>query len=84
MSIGSKTEGRFGKPASLISRSMTNTTARLCMNAMPQRLDHQPKTIGMRRQTAEQPLDTLKHWMGSTHVQTTMLPLASTDIRPLC
>ena len=37
------------------------------LDAMQERLDRAPKTMRIRRQTAEHPFGTIKAWMGATH-----------------
>ena len=37
------------------------------LDAMQERLDRAPKTMRVRRQTAEHPFGTIKAWMGATH-----------------
>jgi hypothetical protein len=37
------------------------------LEAMQQRLDRQPEMMRVRRETAEHPFGTIKHWMGWTH-----------------
>jgi transposase len=37
------------------------------LDAMRERLDRAPKTMRIRRQTAEHPFGTIKAWMGATH-----------------
>ncbi|AYC31803.1 IS1182 family transposase [Pseudomonas cavernae] len=50
------------------------------IDAMQQRLDHQPGMMGVRRQTVEHPFGTLKYWMGSTHFLTRTLARVSTEM----
>jgi transposase len=40
------------------------------LDAMQERLDRAPKTMRIRRQTAEHPFGTIKAWMGATHFLT--------------
>jgi transposase len=47
---------------------------------MQHRLDGQPNTMKLRRQTVEHPFGTLKAWMGSTHFLTKRLPRVSTEM----
>jgi hypothetical protein len=44
------------------------------------RLDREPEKMRVRRQTAEQPFGTIKHWMGSTHFLTKTLARVSTEM----
>ena len=44
------------------------------LDAMQARLDAQPETMRVRRQTVEHPFGTLKAWMGATHFLTRTLP----------
>ena len=44
------------------------------------RLDRQPETMRLRRQTAEHPFATLKMWMGYTHFLTRTLPNVRTEM----
>jgi hypothetical protein len=43
------------------------------LEAMQERLDREPETMRIRRQTVEHPFGTLKAWMGSTHFLTRTL-----------
>ena len=47
---------------------------------MQARLDAQPETMRVRRQTAEHPFGTLKAWMGATHFLTRTLPRVRTEM----
>jgi hypothetical protein len=47
---------------------------------MQARLDAQPETMRVRRQTAEHPFGTLKAWMGGTHFLTRTLPRVRTEM----
>jgi transposase len=50
------------------------------IDAMQRRLDRQPEKMRVRRQTAEHPFGTIKHWMGSTHFLTKTLARVSTEM----
>lgn len=44
------------------------------------RLDHNPNSMGVRRQTVEHPFGTMKCWMGATHFLTRNLPKVATEM----
>ena len=50
------------------------------IEAMQERLDCNPDTMKLRRQTVEHPFGTLKAWMGATHFLTRTLPRVSTEM----
>ena len=50
------------------------------LEAVQQRLDHNPDAMGVRRQTAEHPFGTIKCWMGWTHFLTKRLPKVATEM----
>lgn len=50
------------------------------IDAMQQRLDHDPDKMRIRRQTVEHPFGTLKAWMGSTHFQMRTLKHVTTEM----
>ena len=50
------------------------------LDAMQVRLDAQPETMRVRRQTVEHPFGTLKAWMGATHFVTRTLPRVRTEM----
>jgi transposase len=50
------------------------------IEAMQQRLDHDPNKMRVRRQTVEHPFGTLKAWMGSTHFLMRTLKHVSTEM----
>ena len=50
------------------------------IDAMQQRLDHDPDKMRIRRQTVEHPFGTLKAWMGSTHFLMRTLKHVSTEM----
>jgi transposase len=50
------------------------------LDAMQVRLDQAPKSMRLRRQTAEHPFGTIKLWMGSTHFLTKTLKRVSTEM----
>ncbi len=50
------------------------------IEAMQQRLDHDPNKMRARRQTVEHPFGTLKAWMGSTHFLMRTLKHVSTEM----
>ena len=50
------------------------------IEAMQRRLDREPEKMRVRRQTAEHPFGTIKHWMGSTHFLTKTLARVSTEM----
>jgi hypothetical protein len=50
------------------------------LDDMQARLDAQPETMRVRRQTVEHPFGTLKAWMGATHFLTRTLPRVRTEM----
>ena len=50
------------------------------LEAMQERLDHDPEIMRLRRQTVEHPYGTLKAWMGSAHFLTRTLNRVSTEM----
>ena len=50
------------------------------LEAMQERLDHDPEIMRVRRQTVEHPYGTLKLWMGSAHFLTRTLKRVSTEM----
>ena len=50
------------------------------LDDMQSRLDAQPETMRVRRQTVEHPFGTLKAWMGATHFLTRTLPRVRTEM----
>jgi hypothetical protein len=50
------------------------------LDKMQNRLDHNPQTSRIRRQTVEHPFGTLKLWMGSTHFLTKTIEKVSTEM----
>ncbi|MEL0584027.1 MAG: IS1182 family transposase [Candidatus Thiodiazotropha sp. (ex. Lucinoma kazani)] len=50
------------------------------LEAVQARLDREPETMRLRRQTVEHPFGTLKAWMGYTHFLTKTLPRVSTEM----
>ena len=50
------------------------------LDAMQERLDRAPRTMRIRRQTAEHPFGTIKAWMGATHFLTRTLEKVRTEI----
>jgi transposase len=50
------------------------------LEAVQQRLDHNPDAMGVRRQTAEHPFGTIKCWMGATHFLMKKLPKVATEM----
>ncbi len=49
-------------------------------DAMQDRLDRMPDATTIRRQTVEHPCETLKAWMGATHVLTRTLAKVRTEM----
>jgi transposase len=47
---------------------------------MQERLDRAPKTMRIRRQTAEHPFGTIKAWMGATHFRLRTLEKVSAEM----
>jgi hypothetical protein len=47
---------------------------------MQERLDRAPKTMRIRRQTAEHPFGTIKAWMGATHFRLRTLEKVRTEM----
>jgi AAA+ ATPase superfamily predicted ATPase len=50
------------------------------LDAMQERLDRAPKTMRIRRQTAEHPFETIKTWMGATHFRLRTLEKVSAEM----
>jgi transposase len=50
------------------------------IDEMQRRLEREPEKMRVRRQTAEHPFGTIKHWMGSTHFLTKTLARVSTEM----
>src|SRR5262252_4638170 len=50
------------------------------LDAMQERLDRAPKTMRIRRQTAEHPFGTIKAWMGATHFRLRTLEKVSAEM----
>jgi hypothetical protein len=50
------------------------------LDAMQEQLDRAPKTIRIRRQTAEHPFGTIKAWMGATHFRLRTLEKVRTEM----
>jgi transposase len=50
------------------------------LDAMQERLDRAPKTMRIRRQTAEHPFGTIKAWMGATHFRLRTLEKVRTEM----
>jgi transposase len=50
------------------------------LDAMQERLDRNPATSRVRRQTVEHPFATIKHWMGATHFLTKTLARVRTEM----
>ena len=50
------------------------------LETVQERLDHNPETMGVRRQTAEHPFGTIKCWMGATHFLTKRMPKVATEM----
>lgn len=50
------------------------------LDAMQKRLDQEPHSMRIRRQTAEHPFGTIKAWMGATHFLTRTLKRVSTEM----
>jgi transposase len=50
------------------------------LEAMQERLDRRPEMMRIRRQTAEHPFATIKHWMGATHFLTKTLSRVRTEM----
>ena len=50
------------------------------LDAMQERLDRNPATSRVRRQTVEHPFGTIKYWMGATHFLTKTLGRVSTEM----
>ena len=47
---------------------------------MEQRLERAPRTMRIRRQTAEHPFGTIKAWMGATHFRLRTLEKVGTEM----
>ncbi len=50
------------------------------LDAMQERLDRAPRTMRIRRQTAEHPFGTIKAWMGATHFRLRTLEKVRTEM----
>ena len=50
------------------------------LEAVQARLDAEPETMRLRRQTVEHPFGTIKSWMGYTHFLTKTLPRVRTEM----
>lgn len=50
------------------------------IDEMQKRLDRNPEMMQVRRQTAEHPFGTIKHWMGSAHFLTKTISRVSTEM----
>jgi len=50
------------------------------LEAVQDRLDRQPGSMRLRRQTVEHPFGTLQAWMGYTHFLTKTLPRVRTEM----
>jgi hypothetical protein len=61
-----------------IERRMEQVEASI--DAMQERLDHAPKTMRIRRQTAEHPFGAIKAWMGATHFRLRTLEKVRTEM----
>jgi hypothetical protein len=51
------------------------------LEAVQQRLDENPKAMGVRRETVEHPFGTMKARMGATHFLMKTLPKVATELR---
>ena len=54
--------------------------AEAVLDAMQERLERAPKTMRVRRQTAEHPFGTIKAWMGATHFRLRTLEKVGTEM----
>ena len=61
-------------------RRITRWEHEAVLEAMQDRLDHQPEIMRVRRQTAEHPFGTLKLWMGTSHFLTRTLKRVRTEM----
>jgi transposase len=61
-------------------RRITRWEHEAVIDAMQDRLDRAPKSMRIRRATAEHPFGTLKAWMGATHFKTRTLKNVSTEM----
>ena len=50
------------------------------LEAMQRRLDRDPNSMQLRRQTAEHPFGTIKAWMGATHFLCRTLPRVGAEM----
>jgi hypothetical protein len=50
------------------------------LDAVQDRLDHNPDMMVVRRKTVEHPFGTIKFWMGATHFLTKTLPKVKTEM----
>ena len=50
------------------------------LDAMQERLERAPRTMRIRRQTAEHPFGTIKAWMGATHFRLRTLEKVRTEM----
>ena len=87
---GKKLDGYWSSacPRCAIKQRCTSSTNRRLyrwahedvLDAVQDRLDQQPESMRLRRQTAEHPFGTLKAWMGYTHFLTKTLPRVRTEM----
>jgi len=61
-------------------RRVTRWEHEAVLEAVQARLDAEPETMRLRRQTVEHPFGTIKSWMGYTHFLTKTLPRVQTEM----
>ncbi len=61
-------------------RRVTRWEHEAVLEALQERLEHNPEIMRTRRATVEHPFGTLKAWMGATHFQTKTLNRVSTEM----
>ena len=61
-------------------RRVTRWEHEAVLEAVQARLDSQPQSMRLRRQTVEHPFGTIKTWMGYTHFLTKTLPRVRTEM----
>jgi len=63
-----------------VQRRITRWEHEHVLEAVQQRLDENPQTMRVRRETSEHPFGTLKSWMGATHFLTKTLKKVSSEM----
>ena len=73
-------ERRMEQVEASIERYLSALEHEAVLDAMQERLDRAPKTMRIRRQTAEHPFGTIKAWMGATHFKLRTLEKVRTEM----